>query len=36
MRPDFKNIDIKQENSSVEKQAEQNSELWNTPEQISV
>ncbi len=36
MRPDFKNIDLKQEYKAAEKQAEKDSELWNTPEQIPV
>ncbi|MEN8121069.1 MAG: methylmalonyl-CoA mutase [Bacteroidota bacterium] len=36
MRPDFKNIDIKQQNKSDNKKAETNSELWDTPEQIPV
>ena len=36
MKPDFKNIDIKQGNQPAKKQAEKNSELWNTPEQIPV
>ena len=36
MRPNFKNIDIKQQNSPAKKQTEKDAELWNTPEQISV
>lgn len=36
MRPNFKNINIKQQNKLTEKQVVTDSELWNTPEQISV
>jgi len=36
MRPNFKNINIKQQNKSVKKQTEKETELWNTPEQIPV